>query len=93
MVDSGAMPSLLMVNLKLYTTPASSSEPEIPNTGPLEPRPKFRVEQYAAPCQMQQARILVGFVDESFVFLTKCETRIDISSSDGRGFDRSREFD
>lgn len=52
-VDSGAMPSLLMVSLKVYSTPASSSEPEIPNTGPLEPRPKFRVEQCSGPWQRE----------------------------------------
>lgn len=50
-VDSGAMPSLLMVSLKVYSTPASSSEPEIPNTGPLDPRPKFRLEQCSVPCR------------------------------------------
>lgn len=52
-VDSGAMPSLLMVSLKVYSTPASSSEPEIPKTGPLEPRPKFRVEQCSGPWQRE----------------------------------------
>lgn len=48
-MDSGARPSLLMVSLKVYSTSASSSEPEIPSTGPLEPRPKFRVEQCSGP--------------------------------------------
>lgn len=50
-VDSGAMPSLLTVSLKVYSTSASSSEPEMPNTGPLRPKPKFRLEQWAAPCR------------------------------------------
>lgn len=53
-LDSGATPSLLMVSLKVYSTPASSSEPEIPSTGPLEPRPKFRVEQCSGPCKQIQ---------------------------------------
>lgn len=52
-MDCGAMPSLLMVSLKVYLTPASSSEPEIPNTGPLEPRPKFRLEQCSGPCKQK----------------------------------------
>lgn len=50
-VDSGIIPSLLMVSLKVYSTPASSSEPEIPNIGPWGPRPKFRLEQCSGPCQ------------------------------------------
>lgn len=54
MVDSAAMPSLLTVSLKVYLTPASSSEPEIPSTGPLEPRPKFRLEQSPGPWEEEE---------------------------------------
>lgn len=55
-VDSGAMPSLLMVSLKVYSTSASSSEPEIPSTGPLEPRPKFKLEHCSGPCEPKLCR-------------------------------------
>lgn len=58
-VDSGAMPSLLMVNLKVYLTPASSSEPEIPRTGPLDPRLKLKVEQCSRPCRQKGFNALI----------------------------------
>lgn len=67
-VDSGAMPSLLIVSLKVYSTPASSSEPEIPNTGSLQPRPKFRVAQCSAPWEQKMDSLsLLQYNQESWL--------------------------
>lgn len=57
-VDSGGIPSLRIDSLKVYSMPSSSSEPEIPNTGPLDPRPKLRVEQCSGPCQQTSQGVL-----------------------------------
>lgn len=57
-VDSGGIPSLPIDSLKVYSMPSSSSEPEIPNTGPLDPRPKLRVEQCSGPCQQTSQGVL-----------------------------------